>query len=85
MEQNGLITSYTLIYYAENFPSNKTFRMYPEENTTFIQNLTTIYNLEVFAVYHIHIFASTIVGPGPKMSLQQRTNEGGKFHYCVYL
>ena len=78
MQQNGLIISYTFICQKINSTSNFTFTTEMNNETFLIENVTTVADLEVYTVYNISVYPSTIVGDGPEMSLQLRTNEGSK-------
>ena len=78
MQQNGLIISHTFIYSPHNSSDSFSFTRKMNETTLRVENVTTVAPLAVFTVYNISVYASTVIGDGPVISLQQRTSEGSK-------
>ena len=78
MEQNGLIINYTFTCYKFDSTYNFTFAMEMETTTLLIENMTVVEPLEVYTIYNISVYPSTVVGPGPEVSVEQRTSEGSE-------
>ena len=81
MQQNGLILSHTISYDAQNSTHNFTYDMAMDNTTFVIENVTTLELLEVYTMYNISVYPSTVIGDGPVSSLLQRTSEGGKLKF----
>ena len=59
VEQNGIITRYTITYQSQTENDNGIVVAGPDERQT---NLT---NLKEYVIYNITVFASTVRGNGP--------------------